>query len=161
LAVPIDVPVLVVGDGPAPLTVAKMLSGRGVPCLLAGHTVRPDAAPAALGSSAVDVLKAYGLLGILQPYFDHNGASVTISPDIYENVVKHHCVADVNVIVYDEVSIVDRVAGPSGVRAVMALGGSRWEVRASQLVDGSDLPTELPDAIVAAADLVNHLLSPD
>ncbi len=161
MAVPIDVPVLVVGQGPAPLTVAKMLSGRGVPCLLAGHTVLPEAAPAALGSSALDVLKAYGLLDILHPYLERNGASVTISPDVYESVVKHHCVADVNVIVYDEVAIVDCVSGPSGVEAVMTHERSWWEVRAAQLVDGSDLPTSLPDAIVTAADLVDRLLSPD
>ena len=161
MAVPIEVPVLVVGPGPAPLTVAKMLAGRGVPCLLAGHTVLPEVGPAPLGPAAVEVLKVHGLLDILHPYLDRNGGSVTISPDIYENVVKHHCVADINVIVYDGVAIVDRLTGPSGIEAVMTDGRSRWEVRASQLVDGSDMPTSLPDAIVTAADLVNRLLNPD
>jgi hypothetical protein len=161
VGVPIDIPVLVVGHGPAPLTVAKMLSGRGVPCLLAGHRVGRETVPTPLGPAAVEVLKDYGLLDILYPYLDRNGASVTISPDIYENVVKHHCVADVNVTVYDEVTIVDRFAGPSGVEAVMTHGRSRWEVHASQLVDGSDLPASLPEAIVTAADLVNRLLGPD
>jgi hypothetical protein len=161
VAVPIDVPVLVVGEGPAPLTVAKMLAGRGVPCLLAGHRVRPETAPTPLGPAVVEILKAYGLLDILHPYLDRNGATMTISPDIYENVIKHHCVADVNVTVYDEVAIVDRHAGPSGVEAAMTLGRSRWEVRASQLVDGSELPASLPEAIVIAADLVNRLLGTD
>lgn len=161
MPVPIDVPVLVVGSGPAPVTVAKMLAGRGVPCLLAGHSVLPETAPIVLGSAAVDVLEGHGLLGILQPYVERNGASVTISPDIYEDVIKHHCVADVNVTVYDQVAIVDRLAGPSGVQAIMTQGRSRWEVRASELIDGSDLPTSLPDAIIAAVDLVNRLLSPD
>jgi hypothetical protein len=159
LAVPIDVPVLVVGQGPAPLTVAKMLAGRGVLCLLAGHTVLPDAAPAALGSSAIDVLKAHGLLEILHPYLDHDGTSVAISPEVYENVIKHHCVADINVIVYDEVDIVDRLVGSSGVDAVMTQGRSRWQVHAAALVDGSDLPASLSDAIVTAAALVDRLLN--
>jgi hypothetical protein len=138
-----------------------MLAGRGVACLLAGHTARPEAEPAALGPAAVDALEAFGLLDVLQPYLDRTGASVTISPDIYENVVKHHCVADINVIVYDDVDIVERVAGPAGVEAVMTHGRSRWDVRASELVDGADLPDSLPEAIVAAADLVNGLLSRD
>jgi hypothetical protein len=159
--VAINVPVLVVGHGPAPLTVAKMLSGCGVLCLLAGHAVLPRSSPAALGSSAMDVLREHGFLDILHPYLDRYGTSMTISPGTYENVVKRHCVADVNVIVYDEVEIIDRLVGVSGVEAVMTDGRSGWKVRASELVDGSDLPTSLPDAIVAAADLVNRLLRPD
>lgn len=159
MAAIIDVPVLVVGHGPAPVTVAKMFAGRGVPCLLAGHDVLPEAAPATLGSAAVDALRAFGLLDILRPYLDCTGGSATIPSDIYENVIKHHCVADLNVTVYDDVEIVDRRTGPSGVEAVMTHGRSRWEVRAAQLVDGSGLPTSLPDAIVSAADLVNRLLS--
>jgi hypothetical protein len=135
-----------------------MLAGRGVTCLLAGHTVRPEVAPAVLGSVALDVLKAHGLLDILGPYFDRNDASAAISPEIYENVIKHHCVADINVIVYDEVVIADCRAAPSGVEAVMTHGRSRWEVHASELVDGADLPAALPDAIVTAADLVERLL---
>jgi ribulose 1,5-bisphosphate synthetase/thiazole synthase len=160
VAVPIDIPVLVVGNGPGPLTVAKMVAGRGVPCLLAGHAVLPDAGPATLGPSAVEALQAHGLVDILLPYIHRDGASITISSETYEKVIKHHCVADINVVVYDQVVIVDRVVGPSGVDAVMTLGRSRWPVQARQLVDGSLLPTSLPDAIVAAADAVDGLLTP-
>jgi hypothetical protein len=138
-----------------------MLAGRGVPCLLAGHAVLPEVAPATLGRSEVEALQGYGLLDILNPYLVSNGGSATISPEVYENVIKHHCVADVNVTVYDDVAIVDRRAGPSAVEAVMTHGRSRWEVRASQLVDGSELPSALPDAIAASADLVARLLSTD
>jgi hypothetical protein len=159
VSLPIDVPVLVVGPGPGPVTVAKLLSGRGVPCLLAGHTVLGDAGVEVLAASAVNVLEANGLLEVLHPYVDRKGASVTIAPGVYEIVVKQHCVADINVIVYDEVAVVDRRAGPAGVEAIMTHGRSRWTVHASELVDGSDLPTSLPDAIVAAADLVDALLS--
>ena len=80
MAVPIDVPVLVVAAARRPLTVAKMLSGRGVTCLLAGHTACPRPLPSRLGRPRSTVLEAHGLLDILHPYLDHNGASVTISP---------------------------------------------------------------------------------
>jgi hypothetical protein len=146
----IDTPLLVVGRGPAALVVAKVAAGCGTPCLLAGHEVTGDDEPVPLGPEAVATLERHGLLDVLRPYLTATDP-VTIAGRDFEAVVKHHCVADLNVTVYDEMSVVDRVADGRGVRGVLTDGTSRWEVRADQFVDATTLPGTLPEAITAGA----------
>ena len=154
----IEVPAIVVGCGPAPLTVAKMLAGRGAPCLLAGHVPVGGREPVALNDPAVAALERHRLLDVLLPYVAA-GPPRSISPDDYEDVVKHHCVADVNVTVYDTVSVVDRRQVAGGVSAVLTDGRSRWDLRARSLVDGAAMPATLSEAIVAAAALVDAMVT--
>jgi hypothetical protein len=146
----IDVPLLVVGRGPAALVVAKVAAGHGLPCLLAGHEVLGDDEPVALGPDAVAALERHGLVDILRPYVVGLDP-FTISGRDFEEVVKHHCVADLNVTVYDEVAVIERTADVPGLRGVLTDGTSRWELAADQFVDAELLPTALSDAITAGA----------
>ena len=147
----IDTPLLVVGRGPAALVVAKVAGGCGLACLLVGHEVTGDDEPVALGAGAVDALERHGLMDVLRPYFEGLDPP-TISPRTFEEVIKHHCVADLNVTVYDRMAVVDRHPGGvegRGVRAVLTDGASRWEVSADIFIDADGLPASLPAAITA------------
>jgi hypothetical protein len=152
----IDTPLLVVGHGPAALVVAKLAAGRGVPCLLAGHEALDDDTPTALDDAAVDVLVRHGVFDVLRPHLTAT-APATIAPSEFEAVVKHHCVADLNVTVYDQVDVVQRDLSDDGGRAVLTDGTSRWELHADHFVDAGLLPSALSAAIVAGAAAVERL----
>ena len=135
---------------------AKLAAGRGVPCLLAGHEVLGDDAPTELDEAAVDVLTRHGVLDVLRPHLIAL-APATITPRDFEEVIKHHCVADLNVTVYDEVTVVERQFGDDGGHAVLTDGTSRWELHADHFVDAGLLPISLSAAIVAGAATVERL----
>ena len=147
----IDTPLLIVGPGPATLVVAKVASGWGLQSLVAGHQPLDGDEPVTLDPEAVAVLAPHGVFDVLRPYL----ASVeppSIGPRTFEEALKHHCVADMNVTVYDGIELVERTPrGPHGVAGVLSDGRARWEVLADAYVDAADLPTTLPDAITFAA----------
>ena len=146
----VDTPLLVVGRGPAALVVAKVAGACGQPCLLAGSEVSADDSPVVLTPDAVAVLEAHGLVDVLRPAL-HGLDPLTISPLVFTEIVKQHCVADVNVGVYDGVEVVDRVVDGRGVRGVLTDGTSRWELQADVFVDADGLPATLSEAITAGA----------
>ena len=152
----IDTPLLVIGRGPAALVVAKLAAGRGLPCLLAGHEAIDDDTPTVLVDAAVAALARHGVLDVLRPYLTANDPW-TIAPRVFEEVIKHHCVADLNVTVYDEVEVIDRRLGDDGGQAVLSDGTSRWELHADRFVDADLLPRPLSAAIVAGAAVVEGL----
>jgi len=146
----IDIPLLVVGRGPGALVVAKVAAGYGLACLLVGHDVGDDDRPVPLDADAAAALERHGLLGILQPYLDAV-APPTITPRAFEEVIKHHCVADLNVTVYDQMAVVERTPVGPGLRGVLTDGTSRWDVSADLFVDATLLPADLSAAITAGA----------
>lgn len=153
----IDTPLLVIGHGPAPLVVAKVAAGWGLPCTLVGHEVTGDDTPVPLGAEAVGELRRHGLLDILRPYLDAVDPP-TITPRAFEDVVKHHCVADFNVTVYDRMALVDRRLVGGGLRAVLTDGQARWEITADMFVDAAALPSTLPAAITAGAAIALEVI---
>lgn len=151
----IETPLLITGGGPAALALARIMSGRSVMSLMAGHSPTADTEPVALDTDSVAALG--DSLGVLRPYLTASEPP-TIGPDVFEHVLKHHCVADMNVTVYDGIDLVEARPVPSdsgrfGVRGVLTDGKKRWEVAADAYVDAAQLPTELNEAIAAAADL--------
>ena len=147
----IDTPLLVVGRGPAALVVAKV-AGRlraAVPARRpraarrrrAGRRSTPTRSPRSHQHGVLDVLRPY--LAAVDP--------PSIAPRAFEEVLKHHCVADLNVTVYDDIEVVERAPAAHGLPGVLTDGTSRWDVSADTFVDAADLPTTLPDAITAAA----------
>jgi hypothetical protein len=146
----IDTPLLVVGRGPAALVVAKVAAAYGLACLLVGHEVIGGDAAVPLGADAVAVLERHGLLDVLRPYLDTVDPP-TVAPGAFEEVVKHHCVADLNVTVYDRMAVTEREPVGRGVRGVLTDGTNRWDVTADLFVDALLLPSALPAAIVAGA----------
>jgi hypothetical protein len=151
----IDTPLLVVGRGPAALVVAKVAAAYGLACLLVGHEVAGDDTPVALDLDAAAALEQHGLIDVLRPYLAGTDPP-TLAPMAFEEVIKHHCVADLNVTVYDQMTVVERVPAGPGVRGVLTDGTSRWEVSADLFVDASLLPTDLGAAITTGATAALH-----
>ena len=154
----IDTSLLVVGTGPSALLVGKLASGRGLGSVIAGHRITGGDEPVALSEAAVAVLTPHGVFDVLRPYLASHHP-VTIEPAAFEEVLKHHCVADMNTTVYDGLELVE--AEPTdggGVRGVLTDGRSRWPVTADAYVDAATLPTELSAAVVAASDLANAIV---
>jgi len=146
----IDTPLLIVGRGPAALVVAKVAAGAGLPCLLAGHEVLGDDVPIPLDTNAIATLERHGLVDVLRPSFVALDP-LTIAQREFEEVVKHHCVADLNVVVYDEVEVIERELVGGGIHGVLTDGTSRWDLSADQFIDADLLPADLSGAIVAGA----------
>ena len=149
----IDTPVMVTGRGPAALVVAKVAGGLGRPCLLLGHELTADETPVTLGDAAVAALEEHGLIDVLRPHLASRHP-LAITPREFETVLKQHCVADINVTVYDAVTIVDQEIDGCGLRGILTDGRRQWELTADVVVDTDDLPSSLSEAItsgVAAA----------
>ena len=103
------------------------------------------------------MLTRHGVLDVLRPYLTRRARRRRSRPRDFEEVVKHHCVADLNVTVYDEVTVVERRLGDGGGEAVLTDGTSRWELHADRFVDAGLLPSALSAAIVAGAAAVERL----
>jgi hypothetical protein len=155
----IDTSLLVVGAGPGALLVGKLASGRGLGSVIAGHRISGlGDEPVPLSEAAVAVLTPHGVFDVLRPYLASHHP-VTIEPAAFEEVLKHHCVADMNTTVYDGLELVEAepTAG-GGVRGVLTDGRSRWPVTADAYVDAGTLPTDLSAAVVAAAAVANAIV---
>jgi hypothetical protein len=153
----IDTPLLIVGPGPAPLVVAKVASGWGLQSLVAGHEPLGDEDPVELDTEAIAVLSPHGVLDVLRPYLAA-AEPPAIAPAVFEEVLKHHCVVDMNITVYDGMTLVDAEQRGKGVGGVLTDGRSRWDIVADAFVDGTTLPTELNAAIAAGARLAREVL---
>lgn len=151
MAVRIDTPLLITGGGPAALVVARIASAHSISSIVAGHAPADGSEPVALDAASVEALG--DSLGILRPYLAVADPP-TIDPAVFEHVLKHHCVADMNVTVYDGMELVDG----DGTDGVLADNRSRFDVTADAHVDAAALPVELNAAIAAAARAVDQLL---
>src|SRR5687768_4057420 len=101
--VAIHTPLLVVGGGPAALVAAKVASGWGRPCLLVGHHPHDDPGPTVLDPRSESILERHGVLGVLRPHATAQDP-FTITGLVFEQALKHHCVADTLITVYDGMS---------------------------------------------------------
>jgi hypothetical protein len=104
--------------------------------------------PVALDGVAMAALERHGLVDVLRPYFASMNPPA-IAPRAFDEVIKHHCVADLNVTVYDQMAVIDRRPVGRGVTGVLTDSTSRWEIRADAFVDADELSTELSAAITA------------
>jgi hypothetical protein len=154
-------PLLIVGGGPGALAAAEIASGHSVPSLVVGHVAGkgPDPEyPVALDAAAVEALLPHGVLDVLRPYLVVVDPP-TLSPHVFEDVLKQHCVADMNVTVYDAMDVVERrPAEDGGLDAVLTDGRSRWELSADAVIDTTAFPAELSEAVNRAAAEVRAVL---
>ncbi len=156
-------PLLIVGGGPGAVAAAEIASGYRLPSLLVGHLAGqgPDPErPIPLDAAAIEVLRPHGVLDVLRPYLAVADPP-TLSPHVFEDVLKQHCVADMNVTVYDAMTVLDRRPAEDGsVHGVLTDGRSRWELVANAIIDTADFPDGLADAVRAAATAVRDVLQP-
>lgn len=154
----IDTALLIIGHGPAPLVVAKVASGYGLQSVVAGHEVLGGETPFVFDSAALEVLRPHGVFDVLRPYLA-NVDPPAIAPVVFEEVLKHHCVVDMNITVFDGLRLVDRTSRGGGVSGVLTDGRTRWEVSADAFVDADELPSDLPDTIPASAEVARSVLA--
>lgn len=156
----IDTPLLIIGRSPAALVAAKVVSGSGLPSLIAGHEPGGDLRPVVLDDESLAILEPNGVLGVLRPYATAQDP-FTIAPDQFEQGLKHHCVADMLITVYDGMAFESDRDGVDGVPIVGRLGDGRtsWEVSADAVLDVGTYPSELNGAIHRAAAFGRDLLS--
>lgn len=156
----IDTPLLVLGRGPAALVAAKVAGSCGQPCLLVGHEFTGGPEPVVLDAAATAALEEHRLVDVLRPHLAAIDP-LTIAPDELEAVLKQHCVADLNVGVYDRMELLDPVIDGRGVSGILTDGRSRWELHADTWIDADSLAAALPAAITdgtsAALDAIAAL----
>ena len=154
----IDTALLVVGTGPGALLVGKLASGRGLGSVIAGHVSTGGTEPVGLDEAAVAILTPHGVFDVLRPYLASHHP-VTIAPEVFEEVLKHHCVADMNTGVYDGLQLVEaEPTADGGVRGVLTDGTTRWPVTADAFVDASSLPADLSAAVAQASVVANTIV---
>jgi len=158
----IETPLLIIGNGPAALVAAKVLSGSGLTSLVAGHEPRDDVEPVELDDESLAILEPHGVLGVLRPYASTQ-EPFTIAPLFFEQGLKHHCIADMLVTVYD-----DMVFTPTSTSTDHDRGGrfgrldgagSSWEIKAGAFLDVSTYPVDLNQSIHQAAAFSRALLA--
>ncbi|MGB5755628.1 MAG: hypothetical protein WBM50_01830 [Acidimicrobiales bacterium] len=152
----IETPLLITGHGPAALVAAKVLSGSGLTSLVAGHAPRDDVKPVELDAESLAILEPHGVLGVLRPYASTQ-EPFTIAPLFFEQGLKHHCVADMLITVYDDMTFTptDHAAGSGRLDGA----GSSWEIKAHALLDVSPYPSDLNQSIHQAAAFGRALLA--
>ncbi|MFN0029454.1 MAG: hypothetical protein ACKV2O_20050 [Acidimicrobiales bacterium] len=157
----VDTPLLIIGGGPGALAAAEIASGFRLPSLVVGHVAaqgpNPEY-PVPLDEDAVAALEHHGVLGVLRPYLAVQEPP-TVSPHVFEDIVKHHCVADMNVTVYDAMEVVELQAQAGSVSGVLTDGRARWELHADAVIDTRDFPSELSAAVNRASTEVAAVLS--
>ena len=154
----IQTPLLIIGPGPAALVAAKVLSGSGLTSLVAGHVPRDDTVPVELDAESLAILEPHGVLGVLRPYASTQDP-FTIAPLFFEQGLKHHCVADMLITVYDDMIFTpsDHDHGAGSGRLDGA--GSSWEIKANALLDVRPYPSDLNQSIHQAAAFGRTLLA--
>ena len=155
----IDTPLLITGSGPASLIIAKLASGRGLSSLIAGHSSSQDQTAVLLSKGAVNILSPHGLFDVLRPYLlSHDPAR--ISRAAFEQVLKHHCVADMNTTVYDNFSFTPiRNNVEARWSGIISDGTSSWDIRADAWIDAAKISADLQTAISSRDRIVTDLLT--
>ena len=154
----IDIPLLIVGHGPGAVVAAKVVSGQGLPCLIAGHESLNDLEPVVLDDESLAILEPNGVLGVLRPYAAAQDP-FTIAPHFFEDGLKHHCVADMLITVFDGMSFESGQFEDSAVGGVLTDGRTRWDLHADAFLDVGTLSTELNETIAQAAAFSTELLA--
>lgn len=157
----VDTPLLIIGGGPGALAAAEIASGFRLASLVVGHITaqgpNPDY-PVALDDAAVAALDHHGVLSVLRPYLAVQDPP-TVSPHVFEDIVKHHCVADMNVTVYDAMEVTELRTEQDRVRGVLTDGKARWELHADAVINTEHFPPELSAAVNRAAVEVAAVLA--
>lgn len=154
----IDTPLLITGGGPAALVAARVASGSGLQSLLAGYEPVGGEAPVVLDPVALAVLTPHGDLEVLRPYLVASEPP-TIAPALFEGVLKHHCVVDMNITVYDGMRLLEVRPHRGGVTGALFDGRTRIELSADRHIEARALPRDLGAAISAGAAAAHAALA--
>ncbi len=158
MTVKIDTPLLIVGGGPAALIVGTIASGYSMGSLIVGHEpVCPDAS-VELAEDVLEILKPHGVINVLLPYADSTDP-VLIKASVFEQVLKHHCVVNMNITLYDGMALSNVRREGEGASAIISDGETQWFVKADRLLDTHEIPRELNAAIRKGAHLAESIVA--
>ncbi len=130
----------------------------GLKSLLVGCEPSSDDTPVALDAQSLAVLTPHGVLNVLQPYLSA-GDPPAIAPALFEGVLKHHCVVDMNITVYDDFSWETHERRGDGCVGRLRSGPTEIDVLADAHIDTGHLPRSLPDGIRAGARAAEGVLA--
>lgn len=139
--VTIDTPLLIVGGGPAALIAATVASGYSLGSLIVGHESQDSDELFELDEETVALLKPHGVINVLRPYAASN-APFVISAALFEKVLKHHCVVNMNITLYDGMELLELSPDGDGAQATISDGETKWLIEADYLVDTTNLGTD-------------------
>jgi hypothetical protein len=159
--VTIDTPLLIVGGGPAALIVGTVASGYSLSSLIVGHESKDSDELFELDDKAIALLKPHGVINVLRPYAESYEPFV-ITAALFEKVLKHHCVVNMNITLYDGMELLDLSPVDVGAKGTISDGETQWLIKAGRIVDTTKLSANLNAAIkegaAIAKDIVNDLL---
>ena len=166
-----DSPLLIIGAGPAALVAAKVASGAGLASLLVGDVPRVGQVadpvsvelgdPVELNERSIAILERDGVLGVLRPYAASQDPFAIASP-LFCDGLKHHCVADMLITVFDGMALsgsVGEVAGGGAIQAAFDDGRRTWDITADACFDATDESEGLNQAIAFGATFAESLLA--
>lgn len=153
----IDTPLLIVGGGPAALIIGTVAAGYSLGSLIVGHESQDSDETVELDDEAVALLKPHGVINVLRPYSSSIEPFV-ITAALFEKVLKHHCVVNMNITLYDGMDLLDLRDG-DGATCTISDGNTEWVIKADRLVDTAKLPTDLNGAIKEGAAIAGSILS--
>ena len=147
------------------MIVAKVVSAASMGSLVIGHQALNDGQIVELSDASLEVLKPQGVINILRPYANCI-SPFSIAADKFEQVLKHHCVVNMNITVYDGMTISLPVTSPisslshtdQGVAVKLMDAHSEWSVNADRMVNTANLPQDLNGAIVEGAAIAGKIL---
>jgi len=154
----IDTPLLIIGGGIAALLVGQMVSDASLSSLIVGHNAFSGDEAVELDQDSIALLRPHGILNVLNPYAVSQ-EPLTISQVVFEKVLKHHCVVNMNITVYDDMEIQGLTTEGEGASATLSDGKTQWQVHADRFIDTSELATDLNGAIKAGAALAQGILA--
>jgi hypothetical protein len=114
--------------------------------------------PFVFDSDALEVLRPHGVFDVFRPYLV-SAEPPAIAAIVFEEVLKHHCVVDMNITVFDGLALVESTPRGGGVSGVLTDGRTRWEISADAFVDAGELPSDLPVSIPASAEVARSVLA--
>ena len=153
----IDTPLLIVGGGPAALIVGTVAAGYSLSSLIVGHQSTDSDVTVELDEEAVALLKPHGVINVLKPYA-MSTEPFAITAALFEKVLKHHCVVNMNITLYDGMDLTNLKREDNGTTCTISDGHTEWAVKADRLVDTAIMPTDLNAAIKEGATIASNIL---
>jgi hypothetical protein len=153
----IDTPLLLVGGGPAALIVGTVVAGYSLGSLIVGHESMDSDESVVLDDETIALLKPHGVINVLKPYATSLEPFV-ITAALFEKVLKHHCVVNMNITLYDGMELLDLTLEGIGASCTISDGQTEWAIKADRLVDTGEMPTDLNRAIKEGAAVASAIL---
>lgn len=159
----IDTPLLITGGGVGALIVGQITSGASLGSLIVGHRCQvhadnADAQLEELDAKSTAILQPHGVLNVLIPYAV-SAEPLVIDRTVFEKVLKHHCVVNMNITVYDDMKISNLVIDGETATAVLSDDKHHWTLRADRVAETSTLSANLNNAIQQGAALAQTILA--